>query len=409
VLARGATVLSFNRQQWFIALLLFVMMVLNYLDRVILSLVSPVMRQELHLTQLDYAYSVNAFLLAYAIMYVGFGVIADRIGSRRSLTISVTLWSVASLLHAGIVGFKDLVAYRLFLGATEPGGWTGAVKTVSEHFNPRQRGVVCGLFTSGAGLGALIAPPLVVWMTLHYGWRSAFVIAGLGGLFWTPLWLIATRRLRAIETVQTGLFSDRFRWMVQHPRCLAYVGTRFFGDTTGYFFLFWLPEYLVGSKHFTLGAVGALGWIPFCWNDAGALLGGYASGRLIRHLGNPVRSRKAVMTCAALFVGAGTLLQRSASIPEVLLSVSLCTFGAGVWASNLHTVAADAFPDAVVATVHGAAGAAGALGGILFNTFVGHLASLGQYGLIFFVLALLQPIAVALLWIWLPKPLALSD
>jgi ACS family hexuronate transporter-like MFS transporter len=388
------------------AALLFIMMLLNYLDRVILSLVSPLLRKELRLTELDYAYAINAFLIAYAIMYVGSGLIVDRVGARRGLAISVTLWSIASLLHAGITSFKSLLGYRLFLGAAEPGGWTGAVKTTSEHFAPAQRGLVCGIFTSGAGFGALIAPPLVVWLTLHYGWRSVFAITGIAGLFWTPLWLVATRKQRPAATVApTVSFQERLRWIARNPRCLSYVGTRFFGDTTGYFFLFWLPEYLIHSKSFTLGAVGALGWIPFCWNDAGALLGGYASGWLIGRWSTPVTSRKVVMTCAALFVVAGTLLQHATTVPAVLLSVSLCTFGTGVWASNLHSVATDAFPEHVIATVHGIAGSAGAVGGILFNTFVGYLASRGQYALVFAVLALLQPMGVALLWIWLPGPL----
>ena len=177
-----------------------------------------------------------------------------------------------------------------------------------------------------------------------------------------------------------------------------------FGDTTGYFFLFWLPEYLV-SQHFSLSAVGAIGWIPFCFNDAGALLGGYVSGRLIGPLCGPVRSRKVVMSCAALFVIAGTMVQQAETVPAVLLSVSLCTFGVGVWSSNLHSVAADAFPHSVVATVHGIAGCAGSIGGILFNTLVGHFAVKGEYAVIFLVLALLQPAGIAPLWLWLPHRL----
>ena len=117
----------------------------------------------------------------------------DRLGSRSGLFLFVSLWSAACLLHATITGLYSLVAYRFLLGVFEPGGWTGAVKTVSERFAPAQRSLAAGIFTSGAGVGSLIAPPLVVWLSLRYGWHSAFLIAGLSGFLWLPLWLAATR------------------------------------------------------------------------------------------------------------------------------------------------------------------------------------------------------------------------
>jgi ACS family hexuronate transporter-like MFS transporter len=391
------------RQQWVIAILLFFMILLNYLDRVVLSLVSPILRKELNLTQMDYALAVNAFLIAYGIMYLGSGLVLDRMGARSGLCLFVSLWSAACLLHVTITGLYSLVAYRFLLGVFEPGGWTGAVKTVSERFSPSQRSLAAGIFTSGAGIGSLIAPPLVVWLSLRYGWHSAFLIAGLSGFVWLPLWLAATRRPPAVSAERPAPVLKALPRILRDPRSLAYVATRFFGDTTGYFFLFWLPEYLVTSKGFTLAAVGALAWIPFLWSDIGSLSGGYVSGRLVERTRKPVQSRKLMMSAAALFVLAGTLLQNASGVAGILLSVSLCTFGVGVWASNLHAVAADGFAPADVATVQGLAGSMGAVGGILFNTLVGHLSMSGDYFVAFLVLVMLQPLGVAALWIWMPE------
>ncbi len=394
---------TFSREQWLIAILLFFMILLNYLDRVVLSLVSPILRKELNLTQMDYAHAVNAFLIAYGVMYLGSGLVLDRVGSRAGLACFVGFWSAACALHAAISGFYSLLAYRFLLGISEPGGWTGAVKTVSERFSSAQRSLAAGIFTSGAGIGSLIAPPLVVWLSLHYGWRSAFLIAGVSGLVWVPLWLLATRGSQPIPSGERPLpVRQALLRILRSPRSLAYVATRFFGDTTGYFFLFWLPEYLVSSKGFTLAAVGALAWIPFLWNDIGALSGGYVSGRLVELGQKPIRARKLMMSAAAIFVLAGTLLQHASGAAGILLSVSLCTFGVGVWASNLHAVAADGFAQAEVATVHGLAGSAGAVGGILFNTLVGHLSMSGDYFLAFLVLVTLQPLGVGALWVWMP-------
>ena len=400
---------TFSRQQWAIAILLFFMILLNYLDRVVLSLLSPVIRAEFNLTQMDYAVAVNAFLVAYGVMYLGSGLVLDRLGSRRGLSLFVGIWSLVCALHAAIAGFYSLVAYRFLLGVFEPGGWTGAVKTVSERFAPAQRSFAAGIFTSGAGIGSVIAPPLVVWLSLHYGWRSAFLIAGLSGLVWLPLWHMATRNTqRPAAATPTPVWTLLPR-LLRDPRSLAYMATRFFGDTTGYFFLFWLPEYLMTSKGFTLKEVGALAWIPFLWNDFGALAGGYASGRLVQWRQRPIESRKIMMSVAALFVLAGSSFQSASGVFGVLLSVSLCTFGVGIWAGNMHAVAADGFPQSEVATVHGLAGSAGAVGGILFNTLVGHLSMGGDYFLAFLILVALQPLGVGALWLWLPDRGASGD
>lgn len=386
---------SLSRQQWIIAILLFFMILLNYLDRVVLSLLSPVIRAEFHLDSMDYAFAVNAFLLAYGVMYLGSGLVLDRTGSRKGLGIFVGLWSVACMLHAAISGFLSLVGFRFLLGIFEPGGWTGAVKTVSERFSPSQRSLAAGIFTSGAGIGSVIAPPMVVWMSQNWGWRSAFLVSGAAGLLWLPLWFLATRD--KVPAVPRG------RLEIRSPRALAYVATRFFGDTTGYFFLFWLPEYLVTSKGFTLGQVGALAWIPFLWNDLGALAGGYVSGRFVQWRQRPIEARKLMMSVAAVFVLIGSLFQSASGAAGIILSVSICTFGVGVWAANMHAVAADGFAPSEVATIHGLAGSAGALGGILFNTLVGYLSTNGDYFYAFAVLVLLQPLGVGALWLWLPE------
>ena len=267
----------FRREQWGIAALLFLMILLNYLDRVVLSIVSPVMRQELALTPADYALALNAFLAAYGVMYFGSGIIVDRIGSRLGLAVFVAIWSVASGLHALSAGLGSLMLFRFLLGLAEPGGWTGAVKAVSERFTAEQRGLATGIFTAGAGVGALLAPPLVVFLMLRFGWRAAFWLTAATGLLWIPLWWRASRALSGSGAPRTA----GLRYLPQvlrDRRARAYVLTRFFGDTTGYFFLFWLPEYLVNSKHFSLLAVGALAWIPFGWQDFGSVAGGWVPG-----------------------------------------------------------------------------------------------------------------------------------
>jgi len=191
--------------------------------------------------------------------------------------------------------------------------------------------------------------------------------------------------------------------MLRDPRVLAYILVRFFGDSSGYFFNFWMPEYLVSAKHFSFTLMGMVAWIPPCFTDLGAILGGIASGKMVRAGWPPVTCRKTLMTLSALLVLAGSVMQSSNQVWQVLASLSLCSFGVGMWAANLHALPADAFPKPVVATIHGIAGSAGAIGGVLFNTLVGTLSTKGLYWAVFASLAMLQPLGVAALWLWMRK------
>ncbi len=397
--------LSFSREQWFLAVLLFVMMVMNYLDRQPLSVVAPVMRKELGLSVMDYAQAVNAFLLAYAFMYAGSGIVLDRIGFRAGLAIFVGLWSLFSALHAAISGFVTLLLFRFLLGLTEPGGFTGAVKTISEKFQPSQRSLATAALGMGTGLGSLIAPPLIVFLSLRFGWRSSFLIASSVGALWIPFWLMATRGDSAPSPNTAAPVARPKRVLPRDKRVLAYVLARFFGDSSGYFVLFWMPEYLVSAKHFSFVMLGKLGWIPPCGSDLGAILGGYVSSRMVTRGWPPHQSRKILMSIAALLIAVGAALQLATGVAMALFSFSLCTIGVGMWACNLHALAADSFPGPIVATVHGTAGSAGAVGGIVFNSLVGYFGTCHQYGWALLMFALLLPAAVAPLWLWLDSPL----
>ena len=380
------------------------MTVLNYLDRQTLSIVAPLMLRDLGVSLTGYTQAVNAFLFAYGLMYVGSGVILDRVGARAGLAIFVGFWSLFSGLHCIIAGVGSMIAFRFLLGVAEPGGFTGAVKAISEQFGASQRALATGIFTSGAGIGSIIAVPLIVFLSLRVGWRMAFALPALAGLIWVPLWLLANRgadrRLKSLTVAAVPSFSVRLR-LLGNRHVFSYVLSRFFGDSTGYFFMFWMPAYLVSSKHFSYVMLGTLGWIPACGIDAGALLGGYASSRLVSSAWQPIVARKTMMTLAAVLVAMGSILQVTANTGWVIASLTLCTFGVGVWAANLHCLPADAFSRPVVATVHGLAGTAGAIGGVLFNTLVGYFTVRNQYMHVFLLFASLQPLGVAALWKWL--------
>jgi ACS family hexuronate transporter-like MFS transporter len=388
-----------NREQGVLAFLLFVMMVMNYLDRQALSVVAPMLRKELGLSVMQYANAVNAFLFAYSIMYTGSGIVLDRIGYRWGLAIFVGLWSVFSGLHSLTAGFASLVLFRLLLGLTEPAGFTGAVKTIALRFAPAQRALATATLGMGTGLGNLLAPPVMIFLSLRYGWRTAFLLASTVGVIWVPAWLMATRARHVKEGAVP--IPHVKRTLPRNLGVLAYVLTRFFGDSSGYFVMFWMPEYLMSSKHFSFRMIGTLGWIPPCGSDLGAILGGYLSSRLVARGYSPLWSRKILMSAAALLLVIGAALLVTSETWMVLFSLTICTLGVGMWACNMHALATDAFPRPVVATVHGTAGSAGAIGGIVFNSLVGYFSTSNHYGAVLVMLGLILPIAVVPLWLWL--------
>ena len=166
---------------------------INYIDRQTLSVLAPLLQKELHFSSLQYSYAVNSFLAVYAVMYLLMGRVLDYLGTRRGLGVAVVLWSVAEMLHGSVVGIKTLCLYRAMLGIGEAAIIPGGVKAVAEWFNPKQRGVAIGTFEMGLSLGPLFAPPLVVWIALHYTWRDAFVWTGVLGLMWSIPWLLCYR------------------------------------------------------------------------------------------------------------------------------------------------------------------------------------------------------------------------
>jgi ACS family hexuronate transporter-like MFS transporter len=407
-----ASRLRFSANQTAIVSLLFLVSLLNYVDRQVLSVLVPVLKEQIGLTTGQYASLVNAFLFAYGIMYTGSGLVLDRIGSRVGLAVFVVAWSVVNGLHAAAGGFAGLLVLRFLLGIAEPGGWTGAIKTISERYTPVQRGLAAGIFASGSSFATLIAPPLVVFLSLHWGWRMAFLIPSAAGLLWLPFWWKATRYGNepghtTISTPDGEVPGVRATAnLLRDSRVLGYVLARFFGDSSGYFLLFWIPDYLSSVKGFSFTMLGRLAWFPFLCNDIGPLAGGYLSGKLVQAGVPAVTARKIVMSVAPFLVAVGALSVPATRTWTILGALGVAAFGVGVWAGNLHALPGDAFPQEKVATVYGLAGSAGAAGGIIFNYLVGYWTTRSNHGAIFAMLLMLQPLGAAGMWLFLkpPKP-----
>jgi ACS family hexuronate transporter-like MFS transporter len=381
--ARPATAPAASRRRWGVAALLFLATVINYIDRQTLSVLAPVLRDEFQMTNTDYSRVVFAFLLAYLIMQSGF-------------SLTITWWSVAAMLHALANSVTSLGAFRFLLGLGEAGNWPGGVKAVSEWFPPRERAFAIGFFNSGSTLGAVIAPPLVAWIALQWGWRSAFLLTGSLGFAWLALWLLfyraPPRTFAAADAAPGAAWRELFRFRQVWGLILA----RMMADPVWWFYVFWLPEYLKRERDFSLAMIGFFAWIPFLTADAGNLVGGLASGWLIRR-GRPVLwSRKAVMAASALLMMAGIPAVLAPQAAVSLALISLATFAYSTWAANVLTLPADLFPQEVVASVSGLSGTGAALGGMIFTLIIGAVVDRFSYVPVFVAAGVMPLIAAGI-------------
>lgn len=389
---------ALSPRRWWVVSLLFLATVINYLDRQTLSVLAPELRDRFHMSNAQYSHILFAFLLAYMIMQSGSGRLMDRLGTRRGFSLTMAWWSAAAMLHSVAGSASMLGFFRFLLGMGEAGNWPGAVKSVTEWFPVKQRAFAIGFFNSGSTMGAVIAPPLVTWIALRWGWQSAFLVTGSAGFLWLWLWLATVGKPpRPIEEEAPGQVKRKLRWrdLLRYREVWAIVTGRMLSDPVWWFFVFWLPEYLRRVRHFSLAEIGYFAWIPFLAADAGCIAGGLVSGWLIRRGWRPVPARKAVMAVSAVAMLAGIPAVLADESSVALALISIVTFSYSMYSANILALATDLFPQEVVASVTGLGGTGAALGGMAFNLLVGVVVDRFSYVPVFVLAGIMPLLAVA--------------
>ena len=406
--------------RWGIAALLFFSTVINYVDRQTLSVLAPVLTKELGISEVEYSNILTAFLAAYTLMYVGSGFLVDRWGARLALSVFIVWWSLANMSHALAIGVWSLGALRFLLGLGESGNFMAAFRVVSEWYPAKERALVHGLIQGGAAIGAIITPPVVTWIYSLYGWRPAFALTGALGFVWLVLWLLLyhspdkhpritdpERSLVLAETVPAAKASAvSWRQLAQYPQMWGLMAARFVSDPVWWFYLFWLPKYLVEQRGFTMVEMGMLAWIPYLSADLGALFGGWFSGRLVAQ-GKPVLSaRLTVMLPCALLMPASLAIHHAPSRAVTIALICVVTFAHMAWKTNQNTLTNDLFPKHLIGATSGLLAFGTGLGGTLFVWMTGHVVQGFGYGAIFIIMGLLHPISYLITRRFVRQPIA---
>jgi MFS transporter, ACS family, hexuronate transporter len=434
--------------RWRIAILVSVAIVLSYLDRLTLPWTLSEIQKDYPFSDQVKALFDSAFLISYGLMYVGGGRLLDRLGTRRGFLIIMIFWSLACASQGAAANYGVsavsgmafalvmLIASRFLLGAGEGGGFPAATRAVTEWFPANERSTAMGIINAGTAVGAVIAPIFIMLVLAHTGWlglapwRWVFFISGILGLLWTWWWYLDYQppethpKLQVSEhahiiagepAVVPGQEVSRaasFRQLLAHREVWAMVGAKFLTDAAWYFYMFWLPKFLLEIFDLKFSAATAVGWIPYAAAGVGCLVGGGFSSWLL-HRGCSVNaSRKIALGLSAAFMPWVMLVPQMHSVAWVIFIFSLAFFGQQSWSTLVMILPTDIIPRHSVGTVAGLVGLGGALGGIVLGQIAGYLRDHHySYTPILITAGSLHLIAFALICLAIPslRPCALRN
>jgi ACS family hexuronate transporter-like MFS transporter len=404
--------------RWIIIGLVFLATLINYIDRLTVSVLAPVITADLHLTNTQYGGIATWFLLAYTISQGLSGKLYDRIGIKKGFTVSIVVWSLAAISHAFAGGLRSLSAFRFMLGLGEAGNWPGAAKTVAVWFPTRQRALGMAIFNSGAAIGSIVAPPVIVGLNSYFNsWQPTFVVTGLLGFFWLLLWWfiydkpedhrwLSAEELKIIRedeqaTPQTAVLpqSSPIGWLklLGYRQTWAIVIGRFLVDPIWWLYITWLPLYLSQVYGFDLKQIGLFAWVPYVAADAGSLFGGWLSGFLIGRGWTVNAARKIVIIFAALLMPAGIVAAFTPDAMVALAMIGVVLFGFQVWINNVQTLPSDLFPASAVGSVAGLGGTGAGIGSMILIFATGWVTDHFSYTPVLVTAGILAPLGTAVL------------
>ena len=372
-----------TRYRWVILSLLFFATTINYLDRILFTVLIPVIREDLHIDTAMYGYLNGAFTFSYMVGFLFMGKFVDRFGTRIGYSVSIVWWSIAAMCHAFSAGVTSLGFWRGMLGLGEAGNFPSAIKSVAEWFPKKDRAFATGIFNAGTNVASMIGPPMFVWMNSHLGWRSCFLITSSLGFVWLAAWLLLARlpdkhpsvnrqELAYIHSDAPEAQETPLTWgqALTYKQTWGFAVGKFLTDPVWWFYLFWIPPYLYDVRKFNLTQIGWALPVIYLMADVGSVAGGWLSGYFIRRgmpTGKARKTTMAIMACC-MPIAAMSVLADSPILAIAL--VSLATSAHQGWSANLFTTTSDVFPKNATASVVGIGGALGGLGGFLFSSLL---------------------------------------
>jgi ACS family hexuronate transporter-like MFS transporter len=386
-----------DRRRWAILALLFFSITINLLDRQVLSLVAPLLRDQFRLSNTQYSYIVFGFLLGLTLAQVPAGALIDRRGARFGLAFITIWWSAANALHALDRSVISFSAFRFLLGAGESGNYSAGVKVIGQRFSAREAALAGGIFNTGSVIGALIAPPIVIYIATRHSWQTAFLLPSLLGFLWVIPWLLVADRGFAAAG-ESNAPPPPFRPLLACRQVWGIMLMRALSGPVNHFYWYWLPEYLRRGRGFSLEQIGIWAGLPYFFGGLGNVAGGGVSSLLIARGISTDRARKAGFFLAVVLCFSSMAVPLCATGYQALALICLASFGIGTFAATWIGAAADLFPQKVLARVTGLAGMAEGTVNMGLTLITGEVIDRYSYFPIFLGAGLIPVLALASLF-----------
>ncbi len=372
--------------RWVVCALLFFATTVNYIDRQILSLLKPILDEELQWTNEQFGIVNSAFQGAYGIGLLAFGWFIDRFGTKIGYGVSIAAWSVAAIAHAFVSSVSGFMGARIALGLGEGGNFPSAIKAVALWFPKKERAFATSIFNAGTNVGAIIAPAVVPWIAFTWGWQAAFIAAGIAGFLWLFLWIpfynvpekikhLQQKEYAHIHSdVDDSVVGEKTSWgsLLRYRQTWAFLIAKGLTDPIWWFFLIWLPDYFKQTRGLNIKE----SWIHlvtiYAIVTVLSIAGGWVTGYMTKRGWTVTRARKTGMFFFALLVMPIYAVTTVGDWTAVLL-IGLAGAAHQAWSANLFTTVSDMFPKHAVASVTGIGGMAGAFLGMFFPFLTGRL------------------------------------
>ena len=328
------------RYRWWIVAVFVLSSSINYLDRQSLATLAPLLRADFHLSREQYGWILGAFSITYAASAPFAGMMVDRIGLNRGISLAVGLWSAAGIATGFTTGLSGLVGCRAVLGVAEAGGIPSAGKAIHTYLRPPERAMGNAINQAGVSLGAVLAPPVATWIAMRYGWRMAFVLTGTLGFLWIPVWNSVARHSppapkSATALDHAGILRDRRLWGFVVANGLSMVGYSLWSN--------WTTQFLVDAHRLTVAQAAWYAWIPQLVAMVGGFAGGWFSLRLMdRGMAAPA-ARFRVCFAAALLSLATFAIPQAPTAAWATAGISVSIFAVTAFSVNTYTLPLDVF------------------------------------------------------------------
>ena len=356
--------------RWLVVGLLLFATTINYLDRAILGVILPEIRERFHFGLRAYGTIQMVFQLSYGIGSLAGGKMLDRYGTRIGYFIACALWSASAVLSAFAGSTFQIGLYRAGLGLGEAANFPACSKAIAEWFPPEKRASAMGLVNTGANIANIVGPPVFILVALRFGWQMCFAIVGAAGFLWLPVWLYSYRASSPAPQPESKIAAWRLRMVLKSRKAWGFAGAKFFTDPVWWFYLFWLPTYLSDVRHLSPTERGKALTLVYLISGLGSLAGGLSADWLIRRGWNIGRARSITMLCCALTIPLCSLGVIVNNTRLAIVLFGLATASHQAWMANLLTTPSDMFPASALGSVNGFGVSLGAFGGALFSGLI---------------------------------------